>query len=294
MNPPLRAADDRAALVEALLDGTITAIATDHAPHTAEEKWAASRGSLFGVVGLETAFPALYTGLTEPGATAARAAAEAVDGGAAGNFRGSGGRSRRGRRPPSRCWTCGRRGEGGAGAVFEPRQGRPPSRGGRCGAGRRSRSTAEKEVYRRWPGIRDRGVTGWKDHGRSWCLKTAGYSRARGSARMPTRCARLFSTPRWSGIRRSSPTRPTADQMVVHDLPADRQLRHRRRRLRDQARRHRRASSCGNTTISPSNFRYTRTLAEVLEENHIPGICGVDTRALTRMHPRRGQHAARC
>ena len=67
MNPPLRAADDRAALVEALLDGTITAIATDHAPHTAEEKSGGFRVSLFGVVGLETAFPALYTGLTEPG-----------------------------------------------------------------------------------------------------------------------------------------------------------------------------------------------------------------------------------
>lgn len=67
MNPPLRAADDRAALVEALLDGTITAIATDHAPHTAEEKSGGFRGSLYGVVGLETAFPALYTGLTEPG-----------------------------------------------------------------------------------------------------------------------------------------------------------------------------------------------------------------------------------
>ena len=67
MNPPLRAEDDRAALVGALLDGTITAVATDHAPHAAEEKAGGFRGSLFGVVGLETAFPALYTGLTEPG-----------------------------------------------------------------------------------------------------------------------------------------------------------------------------------------------------------------------------------
>lgn len=67
MNPPLRGANDRAALVEALLDGTITAIATDHAPHTKEEKAGGFRGSLFGVVGLETAFPVLYTGLVEPG-----------------------------------------------------------------------------------------------------------------------------------------------------------------------------------------------------------------------------------
>lgn len=67
MNPPLRSAADRDALIEGLLDGTVDCIATDHAPHSAEEKAAGLRGSLFGIVGLETAFPVLYSQLVEPG-----------------------------------------------------------------------------------------------------------------------------------------------------------------------------------------------------------------------------------
>ena len=67
MNPPLRSADDREALIEGLADGTIDAIATDHAPHTAEEKSRGLRGSAMGIVGLETAFPVLYTKLVHPG-----------------------------------------------------------------------------------------------------------------------------------------------------------------------------------------------------------------------------------
>jgi dihydroorotase len=67
MNPPLRADEDRAALLEALLDGTIEAIATDHAPHAREEKEVPFEEAPFGVTGLETAFSALYTQLVEPG-----------------------------------------------------------------------------------------------------------------------------------------------------------------------------------------------------------------------------------
>ena len=67
MNPPLRAEADRAALVEALADGTIEAIATDHAPHAREEKEVPFEAAPFGVTGLETAFAALYTYLVEPG-----------------------------------------------------------------------------------------------------------------------------------------------------------------------------------------------------------------------------------
>ena len=67
MNPPLRAEADRAALVEALLDGTIEAIATDHAPHAREEKEVPFEEAPFGVTGLETSFSALYTQLVEPG-----------------------------------------------------------------------------------------------------------------------------------------------------------------------------------------------------------------------------------
>ena len=67
MNPPLRSPEDRKALVEGLLDGTIDMIATDHAPHSAEEKAKGLAGSSFGVVGIETAFPVLYTHLVKPG-----------------------------------------------------------------------------------------------------------------------------------------------------------------------------------------------------------------------------------
>ncbi len=65
MNPPLRTAKDRDALIEGVIDGTIDAIATDHAPHSAEEKNKGLKNSAFGIVGLETAFPLLYTGLVK-------------------------------------------------------------------------------------------------------------------------------------------------------------------------------------------------------------------------------------
>ena len=68
MNPPLRSASDRDALIEGLLDGTVDMIATDHAPHTAEEKSRGLSGSMMGVVGIETAFPVLYTKLVKTGA----------------------------------------------------------------------------------------------------------------------------------------------------------------------------------------------------------------------------------
>jgi len=67
MNPPLRAEEDRRALVVALRDGTIGAVATDHAPHARHEKEAPFEEAPFGVIGLETAFPALYTRLVLPG-----------------------------------------------------------------------------------------------------------------------------------------------------------------------------------------------------------------------------------
>lgn len=67
MNPPLRSPADREALVAALLDGTVDMIATDHAPHSAEEKAKGFAGSMNGIVGLECAFPTLYTGLVKTG-----------------------------------------------------------------------------------------------------------------------------------------------------------------------------------------------------------------------------------
>lgn len=67
MNPPLRDKADREALLEGLADGTIDMIATDHAPHSAEEKGRGLEKSAMGIVGLETAFPLLYTELVKPG-----------------------------------------------------------------------------------------------------------------------------------------------------------------------------------------------------------------------------------
>ncbi len=67
MNPPLRSAADRDALIEGILDGTVECIATDHAPHTAEEKSKGLRGSAMGIVGLETAFGVMYTHLVKTG-----------------------------------------------------------------------------------------------------------------------------------------------------------------------------------------------------------------------------------
>jgi len=67
MNPPLRSAEDRMELIRGIQDGTIDIIATDHAPHTAEEKSRGLAGSPFGVVGLEIAFPVLYTALVREG-----------------------------------------------------------------------------------------------------------------------------------------------------------------------------------------------------------------------------------
>jgi dihydroorotase len=67
MNPPLRSSDDRAALIDALRDGTIQAVATDHAPHARHEKEVPFEAAPFGVTGLETSFAALYTHLVEPG-----------------------------------------------------------------------------------------------------------------------------------------------------------------------------------------------------------------------------------
>ena len=67
MNPPLRSREDRAALIAGLKDGTIDIIATDHAPHTAEEKANGLERAPFGIVGLETAFPLLYTHLVLTG-----------------------------------------------------------------------------------------------------------------------------------------------------------------------------------------------------------------------------------
>jgi dihydroorotase len=83
MNPPLRTEDDRAALLDALRDGTIAAIATDHAPHSPEEKDVPFEAAPFGVTGLETAFAALYTYLVEPGVLALETVLERMSAGPA-------------------------------------------------------------------------------------------------------------------------------------------------------------------------------------------------------------------
>ena len=67
MNPPIRSREDRAALIEGILDGTIDMIATDHAPHSAEEKSKGLKDSALGIVGLETAFAMMYTHFVKTG-----------------------------------------------------------------------------------------------------------------------------------------------------------------------------------------------------------------------------------
>ena len=78
MNPPIRTAEDRAALVEGLADGTVDMVATDHAPHSDEEKSRGLAGSLMGVIGLEFAFPVLYTGLVATGRVSLHRLVEAM------------------------------------------------------------------------------------------------------------------------------------------------------------------------------------------------------------------------
>ena len=67
MNPPIRSEEDRLALVQGIVDGTIDMIATDHAPHSAEEKGRGLEKSAFGIVGIEIAFQTMYTHLVKPG-----------------------------------------------------------------------------------------------------------------------------------------------------------------------------------------------------------------------------------
>ncbi len=86
MNPPLRSDDHRGALIDALRDGSIAAVATDHAPHSAEEKDVPFESAPFGVIGLETAFPALYTYLVEPGVLSLETVLERMSAGPAAIF----------------------------------------------------------------------------------------------------------------------------------------------------------------------------------------------------------------
>jgi dihydroorotase len=86
MNPPLRADGDRRALVEALRDGTIACVATDHAPHSREEKEAPFEEAPFGVTGLETSFAALYTHLVAAGLLPLETLLERMSGGPARAF----------------------------------------------------------------------------------------------------------------------------------------------------------------------------------------------------------------
>jgi dihydroorotase len=86
MNPPLGCEDDRRALIDAVRDGTADCIATDHAPHAAEEKEAPFEAAPFGVTGLETAFAAIHTGLVLPGVLALGLVVERMTAGPAAAF----------------------------------------------------------------------------------------------------------------------------------------------------------------------------------------------------------------
>lgn len=92
MNPPIRSAEDRDALIEGLCDGTVDMIATDHAPHAAQEKAGGLAHSLNGVVGLECAFPVLYTRLVRRGVTSLARLVELMSAAPARRFRLPGGK----------------------------------------------------------------------------------------------------------------------------------------------------------------------------------------------------------
>ena len=111
MNPPIRTAADRDALLKGLADGTVDMVATDHAPHSDEEKSKGLRGSLMGVIGLEFAFPVLYTGLVRKGVISLHRLVEAMSGAPLARFGLPGGDIRDGARADlavfdlSREWT---------------------------------------------------------------------------------------------------------------------------------------------------------------------------------------------
>ena len=86
MNPPLRGADDKVALLKAVADGTVDMIATDHAPHSAEEKAKGFDKSLNGILGLETAFPVMYTALVKEGVITKERLVELMSTNPAGRF----------------------------------------------------------------------------------------------------------------------------------------------------------------------------------------------------------------
>jgi dihydroorotase len=86
MNPPLRSGDDRSALIAALRDGTIQAVATDHAPHAQHEKEVPFEAAPFGVTGLETAFATLYTHLVAPGLVSLETLLDRMSSGPAGIY----------------------------------------------------------------------------------------------------------------------------------------------------------------------------------------------------------------
>ena len=108
MNPPLRSADDRQALIEALNDGTIAAIATDHAPHARHEKEVPFEAAPFGVTGLETAFASLYTDLVEPGLLPLETLLERMSGGPGTGLRPRASRGSRSARPRTSSCSTGR------------------------------------------------------------------------------------------------------------------------------------------------------------------------------------------
>ena len=199
VNPPLRTAEDRDALRAGVADGTIDAIATDHAPHAVEEKEAEFDQSPPGTIGLETALAAVLTELVEPGVLTLARALEALSA------------------APARI--LGAAEHGGpieAGPPREPGRVRPPADVGR--RGRRSRRRAATRAFlgldaarpgrpHRAPGQAHRaereGRPGDADAApRSSRSRTAPCSAAPGSAPRGRRSARPCSTPAWPATRR--------------------------------------------------------------------------------------------
>jgi dihydroorotase len=204
-NPPLRSAADVAALAEALADGTIDAIATDHAPHSAVEKEVEFEQAAFGVLGLETALPLCLEFVRKKGPDAQRAGASA------------GARARRGaevaRRQPGAGQRRGRH-RHLAGCALDLRPGRlsltlpEQSVRGRFDEGPRGADAGGRAHRSR------RGELSWLSRcrwsPRCWRWKTVPSTAASASEPPPTTPGRSSSTPPSPATRRCSPIRPTA------------------------------------------------------------------------------------
>ncbi len=188
MSPPLRSAADRAALIEALADGTLDCIATDHAPHRTQEKEVPFEAAANGVIGLETAFPAVYTNLVAPGLVPLSTVIERMSAGPAASVRTAGARDPGRARSPT--WRSGTWARAGWSQPPYASRSRNCAFAGQTLQGRCTLTIADGAVAHR------HGRGGADERRGCWCSRTARCWRARPTARSARRSASSCSSPR--------------------------------------------------------------------------------------------------